>query len=90
MAPYKRANSSLQEKEMHDRKLLSGNDLESTEISGPVAPIAVHATGRTNSRANFWTIVCFCIAGLICSLLVPASYLNVEQTSVLLAETPLS
>lgn len=72
---------------MHDCKLLSDNEM--AELSGRTAP-AIQATKRGPTRANFWTIVAFCVAGLICALYVPSSYLHIEQTSALLAEAPLS
>jgi len=73
---------------MHDRKLLSDHEMESAEIAeqGP----STIASARTRSRTNFWAILGFCVAGLICSLFVPASYLHMEQTSALIAEAPLS
>jgi hypothetical protein len=88
--PVQVGPSSLQEKEMHDGKLLSDNEMGSTEIRGQAAPIAVQATGHLTSRANFWTIVGFSVAGLICSFFVQTAYLHMERTSVLLAEAPLS
>jgi hypothetical protein len=74
---------------MHDGKLLSDNEMESTESRGEKASIAVQAKGRT-TRANVWTIIGFCIVGLIFSFFTPASYLRGEQTSSVFAEAPLS
>jgi CBS-domain-containing membrane protein len=73
---------------MHDRKLLSDHEMESVEIAGQ--GLSAIASARTRARANFWAILGFCVAGLICSLFVPASYLHMEQTSALIAEAPLS
>jgi CBS-domain-containing membrane protein len=81
--------SSSGEKEMHDSKLLSDNEVGSTEIRGQTS-VAVQAMKRQNLRANFWTIVGFCVAGLICSVIIQTSYLRMERTSVMLAEAPLS
>ena len=75
---------------MHDGKLLANNEVESTEIRGGTAVTAAQMSGRRTPRANFWTVVGFCIAGLICSFFVPTSYLHFEQTPTLLAEAPLS
>ena len=75
---------------MHDGKLLSDNEVASTEARGQKASAAVDTRGRTSSRANFWTVIGFCIAGMICALFVPASYLRGEQTPATLAESPLS
>ena len=72
---------------MHDSKLLSDNEVGSTEIGGQAASVVAQASGR---RANFWTIVGFCVAGLICSVIIQTSYLHMEKTSVMLAEAPLS
>jgi hypothetical protein len=81
-----RGQSSLREKEMHDRKLLSDHETESAEVAGQ----GLAAIPLTRARTNFWAILGFCVAGLICSLFVPASYLHIEQTSALIAEAPLS
>jgi hypothetical protein len=75
---------------MHDGKLLGDNGMESTEIRGQAAANAAQATGRLTSRANFWTIVGFSVAGLICSFVIQTAYLHMEQTSVILAQVPLS
>ena len=75
---------------MHDGKLLIDNEVESTENRGGTAAIAARMSGRRTPRANLWTVVGFCIAGLICSFFVPTSYLHFEQTPALLAEPPLS
>jgi len=74
---------------MHDGKLLSDNEVESTASRGQKASIAVQAKERT-TRANFWTIAGFCIVGLIVSLFTPTSYLRGEQTSIVLPEAPSS
>lgn len=74
---------------MHDRKLLSDNGPEGAEITARGLP-AVQPAERPPSRTPFWAIVGFCIAGLICSLFVPASYLHIEQTATMIAEAPLS
>jgi hypothetical protein len=74
-------------RKMHDTKLLS--EMESAGI--PAQGVSANrAAVRGPSRANFWPIVGFCVAGLIVSLFVPAAYLHIEQTSTLVAETPLS
>jgi hypothetical protein len=75
---------------MHDRKLVSDNEVESAEARGRTAAIAADPAGRTTARANVWTIVAFCIAGMICSLFVPASYLRGEQSPAMFVEAPLS
>ena len=75
---------------MHDGKLLSDNEVESTGLRGQKASSAVPAKGRVTPRANFWTIVGFSVAGLVCSFFVQPSYLQMEQRSVLLADAPLS
>jgi len=75
---------------MHDRKLLSDNEAASTEPRGQEASAAVDTRERASSRANFWTVIGFCIAGMICALFVPASYLRGEQVPAALAEAPLS
>ena len=72
---------------MHDSKLLSDKEAEITEIRGQAASIAAQESGR---RANFWTIVCFCVGGLICSVIIQTAYLHMEKTSIMLAEAPLS
>jgi type VI protein secretion system component VasF len=74
---------------MHDGRLLSDNEMEIAELTGQTVP-AIQATKRLTGRVNFWAIVAFCVAGLVCALYVPSSYLHIEQTSVLLAEAPLS
>ena len=74
---------------MHDRKLLSDNEPEIAELSGHAMP-ANQASKRVTTRANFWAIITFSVVGLICALYVPSAYLHIEQTSVLLAEAPLS
>ncbi len=74
---------------MHDRGLLSENDLEIAELSGQAAP-ALQASKRIAPRATFWIVIAFCVTGLICSLYVPSSYLYIEQTPALRAEPPLS
>jgi hypothetical protein len=79
--------SSSGEKEMHDSKLLSDNEVGSTEIRGQAAPVDAQAHGR---RANFWAIVGFCVGGLICSVIIQTAYLHMGTTSVVLAEVPLS
>jgi hypothetical protein len=73
---------------MHDRKLLSDHELESTEIALRGLP-AVPATGRAPVRSNFWAVVGFCVVGLICSMFAPASYLHLEQTSTLITQAPI-
>jgi hypothetical protein len=77
---------------MHDRKLLSTDELDGAELSAQ-APIAAQSTSRTSSRtssrANFWVIMGFCVTGLICSMYVPSSYLNLEQTAALLTQAPI-
>ena len=73
---------------MHDRKLLSTDELDGAELSAQ-APIAAQSTSRTSSRANFWVIMGFCVTGLICSMYVPSSYLNLEQTATLLTQAPI-
>ena len=73
---------------MHDRKLLSTDELDGAELSAQ-APIAAQSTSRTSSRANFWAIMAFCVTGLICSMYVPSSYLNLEQTAALLTQAPI-
>jgi hypothetical protein len=60
--------------------------MESAEIAGQ----DLSAIASARMRTNFWAILGFCVAGLICSLFVPASYLHMEQTSALIAEAPLS
>jgi hypothetical protein len=75
---------------MHDRKLLSLNEVESTEARGQNASITADPQGRTTSRANVLAIIGFCIAGMICSLFVPTSYLRGEQTPAMFADAPLS
>ena len=72
---------------MHDSKLLGDNEVGSTEIRGQATNVVAPASGR---RANFWTIVGFCVAGLLCSVIIQTSYLHMERTSVILAEAPLS
>jgi CBS-domain-containing membrane protein len=52
--------------------------------------IVAQAGARRTLRTNFWTIVGFCVAGLICSLIIQTSYLHLEKTSVMLADAPLS
>jgi hypothetical protein len=75
---------------MHDSKLLSDNEVGSTGIRGQAASIVAQAGARRTLRTNFWTIVGFCVAGLICSLIIQTSYLHLEKTSVRLADAPLS
>lgn len=72
---------------MHDTKLLSDNDLERAAVIAQRSS-AIRPNGRAPSRTNVWTIVGFCVAGIICSLFVPASYLHIEQSSTLTAEAP--
>jgi hypothetical protein len=72
---------------MHDSKLLSDNEAGSTQIRGQAASVVTPANGR---RTNFWTIVAFCVGGLICSVIIQTSYLHMAKTSVMLAEAPLS
>jgi len=69
---------------MHDRKLLSDS-----ELNGAGTELATQATKRAATRANFWAIVGFCVTGLVCSMYVPASYLNAEQTAALLIKAAL-
>jgi hypothetical protein len=71
---------------MHDTKLLGDREMGSAATIAQ-ASSAIQATAR---RSNFWAIVGFCVAGLVFSLFVPASYLHMEQTPSLLAEAPLS
>jgi hypothetical protein len=87
--PVQMVESSLREKEMHDRKLLGDHELESAEVIVRGSS-AVRATARARAWSNVWAIVGFCVAGLICSMFVPASYLHIEQTSALIAQAPLS
>jgi hypothetical protein len=79
--------SSSGEKDMHDSKLLGDNEVGSTEMRGRAISVSAPESGR---RANFWTIVGFCVAGLLCSVIIQTSYLHMERTSVILAEAPLS
>lgn len=74
---------------MHDCKLLGDNEMETAGLSGQ-AVFAIQATKRGMPSANFWAIIAFCAAGLICALYVPSSYLHIEQTPALPAEAPLS
>jgi hypothetical protein len=74
---------------MHDGKLLSDNEVESTASRGQKALIAVQAKRRT-IQANVLTVIGFCIVGLIFAFFTPTSYLRGEQTSSVLAEAPLS
>jgi hypothetical protein len=83
------AEHPLQEKEMHDCRLLSDSEMEIAERSGQAVP-AIQAVKRGTTHANFWAVIAFCVAGLICALYVPSSYLHIEQTPALLAEAPLS
>jgi hypothetical protein len=76
-------------REMHDRKLLSDNELDGAALAGRAQPAGQPAKHVT-TRASFWAVIGFCVTGLICSLYVPSSYLYIEQTSALLAEAPLS
>ena len=69
---------------MHDRKLLSDNELHGAELSGQALP-AMLSTSHNKMRANFWAIVGFCVTGLVCSIYVPSSYLHLEQTAALLS-----
>ena len=73
---------------MHDRKLLSADELDGAELSGQ-APIASESPKRTTTRANFWAIMGFCMTGLVCSMYVPSSYLHLEQTAALLFQAPI-
>jgi hypothetical protein len=72
---------------MHDSKLLSDNEVGSTEIRGQATSVVAQASER---RANFWTIVGFCVGGLICSVIIQTAYLHMGNTSIMLAEVPLS
>jgi len=72
---------------MHDTKLLS-DEMESAALNSPMATI--RSVEHTTRRANLWTVIGFCVFGIICSLFVPASYLHIEQTAALLAQAPLS
>jgi hypothetical protein len=87
--PVQRPNIITGGREMHDRKLLSDNDLDAAALAGRAQPAGQPAKHVT-TRASFWAVIGFCTVGLICSLYVPSSYLHLEQTSVLLAQTPLS
>jgi hypothetical protein len=71
---------------MHDCRLLSDNEMEIAELSRQAVP-ATQAAKRGTTRANFWAIIAFCAMGLICALHVPSSYLHIEQTSALLADS---
>jgi hypothetical protein len=76
-------------RKMHDRSLLSDNELDAAALAGQPRP-AVQPSKRVTTRANFWAVVGFCVTGLICSLYVPSSYLRIEQTAGSLAQMPLS
>ncbi len=71
---------------MHDTKLLISNEPENAAQSSNAAQSRAHVPALSNS----WAVVGLCVAGLICSLFVPASYLHIEQTSPLLLQEPLS
>jgi CBS-domain-containing membrane protein len=73
---------------MHDRKLLSDNELDGAALIGPALP-ATPSTKRTAKHAGFWAVIGFCVTGLVCSLYVPSSYLHLEQTAALLNQAPL-
>jgi CBS-domain-containing membrane protein len=68
---------------MHDRKLLSNNELDGAELSGQTVP-AIQSTKPSTMRASFWAVIGFCVTGLVCSIYVPSSYLHLEQTAALL------
>jgi type VI protein secretion system component VasF len=74
---------------MRDGKLLSDNEIESTQLRRQTA-FAIQSTQRTGKRVSLWAIIAFCAVGLIGALLVPSPYLHFEQTTTLLAEAPLS
>lgn len=74
---------------MHDTKLLSDTDLDRAGITAQRSS-AIRPASRVPSQANVWTIVGFCVVGMICSLFVPSSYLHFEQSSTLAAEAPLT
>ena len=74
---------------MRDGKLLSDNEIESTQLRGLTA-FTVQSTKRRGKRVGLWAIIGFFAVGLIVALLVPSSYVHFEQTTTLLAEAPLS
>jgi hypothetical protein len=74
---------------MHDTKLLSDSDLDGAAIIAQGSS-TIRPAGRAPSRTNIWTVVGFCVTGLVLSLFVPAPYLHIEQSSTLTAEGPQS
>lgn len=74
---------------MRDMQFVSDNELETTALPAK-GSMTVQSINRAPSRSNFWTVVGLCVAGLVFSLFVPASYLNMEQTSTLILQAPLS
>ena len=67
---------------MHDTKLLVDSEPEGAAMAAK-GSIATRAGERATSRNNFWAIVGLCVVGLVCSLYVPTSYLQIEQNSAL-------
>lgn len=63
---------------MHDRRLLSDSELDVTDLARGQAQLrmTLPAVPPAKRTANFWALMGFCAVGLVCSLYVPAAYLQ--------------